>query len=183
VDQARAAPDADCGPRETVQAFRFGSGDREWDSASDARFYLNTPNSIPSPTGGIPMRNQQPTTPSVLSTLTDAAIAQQMDRFRQRLAAGELTALGIPIGTIKRLDSTGDTELCYPRVAADQLATLPLDAQVAVAVAERLVREAQASRQRIVATAPGAGHGAPLADFLPHTAPETIVILSPIVGG
>jgi hypothetical protein len=129
------------------------------------------------------MRQQPPSTPSILTTLSDAAIAQQMARFRQRLAAGELAALGIPIGTIKRLDSTGDTELCYPRVAADQLATLPLDAQVAVAIAVRIVREARASRQRIVATAPGAGVGAPLTNFLPRTAPETIVILSPIIGG
>jgi hypothetical protein len=129
------------------------------------------------------MRKQKHSTSSVLATLSDAAIVQQMARFRQRLAAGELTALGIPVGTIKRLDSTGDMELCYPRVAAGQLVTLPLDAQVAVAVAERIVREAQASRQRIVATAPGAGYGVPLADFLPSTAPETIVILSPIVGG
>jgi hypothetical protein len=129
------------------------------------------------------MRKQQHTTPSVLDALSDTAIAEHMARFRQRLATGELTALGIPVGAIKRLDSTGDMELCYPRVAADQLATLSLDAQVAVAVAERIVREAQASRQRLVATAPGAGYGTPLADFLPSTAPETIVILSPIIGG
>lgn len=129
------------------------------------------------------MRKQQHPTPSVLSSLSNVAIAEHMARFRQRLATGELMALGIPVGTIKRLDSTGDTELCYPRVTADQLSTLPLDAQVAVAVAERLVREAQANRQRIVATAPGAGFGAPLTDFLPSMAPETIVILSPIIGG
>ena len=129
------------------------------------------------------MRTKQHTSQSILVTMTDTAIAQHMERFRARLATDELASLGIQVGTIKRLDNTGDTELYYPRVAASQLTTLPLDAQVAVAVAERIVREAQASRQRIVATAPGAGHSAPLAAFVPASAPEMIVILSPIVGG
>lgn len=129
------------------------------------------------------MRAKKLTSQSILAAMTDAEIARQMERFRARLAAGELAALGIPLGTIKRLDSTGDMELCYPRVATEQLAALPLDAQVAVAVAERIIREAQSSRQRIVAATPGAGMSVPLADFLPAAAPEMIVILSPIVGG
>lgn len=129
------------------------------------------------------MRTKKQKNQSILAAMTDAEIAQHMAHFRARLAAGELASLGIPIGTIKRLDTTGDTELYYPRVETDQLSTLPLDAQVAVAIAERIVREAQVSRQRIVAATPGAGVSAPLADFLPASAPDMIVILSPIIGG
>lgn len=129
------------------------------------------------------MPTKKLTTQSILASMSDAEIAQQMERFRARLAAGELAALGVPVGTIKRLDTTGDTELYYPRIAASQLSVLPLDAQVAVAVAERIVREAQTCRQRIVAATPGAGASAPLLDFVPASAPEMIVILSPIVGG
>lgn len=122
-------------------------------------------------------------TTTLLDTMTDAEIARHMFRFRERLASGELGRMQIPVCTIKRLDSTGDTELLYPRVDISRLPELPLDAQVAVAVAERTIAAAQASRQRMVATSPGSGRSIPVEDFDIAEAPDTIVILNPITGG
>lgn len=120
---------------------------------------------------------------SLLDSMTDTEIAQQMTRFRARVATGELERMHIAVGLIKRLDSSGDIEVYYPRVDVARLPALPDDMRVAVAVAERTIAEARATRQRLVGTTPGVGRAAPVTTFLPFSAPDTIVILNPIVGG
>ena len=128
-------------------------------------------------------QDRQAQSAALLARYTPDEIQQAMARFRARMASGTLSAAVRGVGRVKRLDASGDTEAYYPRVDLASLDELERDEQIAVAVAERIVSEAQRANANIVATAPGSAAPAPLTTFDVANAPEEVVILSPIIGG
>jgi len=120
---------------------------------------------------------------ALLASYSDEQIGAAMARFRARMASGTLSAPVRGVGRLKRLDSSGDTEVYYPRVDLASLDELELDERIAVAVAERIVGEAQRANANIVIPTPGSSTPVPLTTFDVANAPDEVMILSPIVGG
>lgn len=117
------------------------------------------------------------------SALTKAEIAANMATFRQRVAAGTLSPAIAGVVTIKHLNQVGDTEVMFPRVDLSQFDALSTDEQVAVAVAEEIIRTAQTARSLVLKTTPGTGLGTRVDAFDQALDADAIVIVNPYVGG